>query len=376
MRRRRPLLLGAAFAALAVIGCDEGSIGPRGSAGPDGPQGPQGPEGPSGNVCADCHGDNAVIVAIQAQVGFSPHGIGQYELRGPDYAGGACVACHSHQGFVAAAMGTEPDWGAGPAPMTCRTCHRIHTDEGWALTATDPITLRITGQTVDVSGADAPGGNLCASCHQGRSQSAWPDWLAPPTQLFAITSSHYGVHHGTQANVYTSELDPLFEFGVSTAGSFGPHDAVGCSGCHMGLGVDGFTPAPSTPDGELGHTWEAATDVCATCHDADFNYKGIQDEVASALDRLGACLEAEGVIELPAGEAASAIAADHGGYDAPEYHPVVGDHPEPYVAAYLVFNALVEDGSFGVHQPEYARALADAALQYMIGTSPACPVAE
>jgi hypothetical protein len=191
--------------------------------------------------------------------------------------------------------------------------------------------------------------------------------------MFNITSTHYGVHYGTQTNIFTSKLDPLFEFGVTIASTFGPHDNVSCVGCHMGFGVDGFVLPPSPPDGELSHTYEPAVEVCATCHEADFNYGDVQEDVAEALDGLGACLEAEGVIEI-ANE--GALLADHGGFEGPEYHPVTGMHPEPYVAAYLVYNALVEDGSFGVHQPRYAPRLADAALEFMEDNSDLCPVVQ
>lgn len=374
MRKGLPLLLGAVFAVASLAACEgsEGPRGPRGEAGPTGPEGPAGPQGPSGNVCADCHSSSSAIIAIQSQVMLSPHGA-SFELRGPDYAGGACAACHTHQGFIAAVTGEAPDWGLGAASMNCRTCHRIHTGDGFALTKTDPVVFRITGQSVDVSGDDSSAGNLCVMCHQGRERGGWPSWLAPITQTFSITSSHFGVHYGTQGNIYTAVLDPAFEFGVTTEGAFGAHVDVGCEGCHMGIGVDGFIPAPSTPDGELGHTWEQAVEVCATCHDADFNFGGVQDLVVADVMALGACLEAEGVIDFPGGVAAAGIAADHGGFDAPEYHPIVGDHPEPFVAAYLAFNALVEDGSWGVHQPEYARELAAAALAYMQANSSLCP---
>jgi hypothetical protein len=315
-------------------------------------------------------------VGIENQFSLSPHGFPQYEVRGPDYAGGACVACHSHNGFVAAATGAAADWSGGVVTMNCRTCHQIHMEYeagDYALTTTAPVTLRISGETVDVGGDDTPGSNLCANCHQGRSQGTWPNWEAPVTQMFEITSSHFGVHGSPQANVFTTRLDPLFEFGVTTSRLFSPHVDVSCLGCHMGIRVDGFTAPPTTADGELSHTYEPATEVCATCHDADFNYGGVQDDVAQMLEELGACLVAEGVMEIAEHE--GAILADHGAFDAPEYHPVTGTHPEPYVAAYLVYNAVIEDGSYGVHHPRYAPDLVEAALEYMESNSDLCPVA-
>ena len=386
MRRKLPLLFGATFLAFAVGAC-EGPEGPAGPAGPQGPQGEQGPQGPAGpegppgesavNVCSDCHSNDATIVAIEQQLALSPHGFDQFEVRGPSYAGGSCAACHTHQGFIANATGEEADYSGGVAAMNCRTCHEIHTDferDDYALTTTDPVTLMITGETVDVSGDGAtPGSNLCASCHQGRTRGGWPSFEAPVDQLFNVTSSHYGVHSSPQVNVYTALLDPLFEFGVGTTGSFGPHDELSCNGCHMGTGT-GLDVAP-IPDGELGHTWEPAEEVCAECHDADFNYGGVQEEVAANLNMLAECLVAEGIMEIE-DDLAHNIAWDHGAFDAPEYHPVTGEHPEPYVAAYLAFNALAEDGSFGVHQPRFAPALAEAALAFMVENSDLCPVAD
>ncbi len=377
MSRRLPLLLGLMVAFGVGAGCEEG---PEGPAGPQGPQGPPGP--PGGLICADCHDASSALAAIQQQFMLSPHGFDQFELRGPDYAGGNCVACHSHQGFVAAVTGTEADWSAGVAAPSCRTCHRIHTGDGFALMTTDPVTLRVTGETVDLAGEQGPGGNLCAECHQAR-QRDWPD-LAQDT--FEISSTHYGVHYGPQANVFTGMLAEAFEFGVSETGAFGPHAELSCSGCHMGLSVDELVLRP-VAGGELHHTFAVSQDVCATCHilpdqtagGFEFDHEGIQTQVSALLADLGECLEAEGVIEITAEMAAlrmgGEVAALHGGDIGDlEYEPVVGRHPSGFVAAYLAFNALVEDGSMGVHQPDYARSLAAAALDYMEANSDLCPV--
>jgi hypothetical protein len=373
-----------------VTACEgpEGPVGPQGPQGPQGEQGPQGPEGPQGPpgedaaaFCSDCHSSDATIVAIEQQMALSPHGFASFEVRPPSYAGGSCAACHTHQGFVASATDTEADYSGGVASMNCRTCHQIHTEfaaDDYALTTTDPVMLMITGETVDVSGDDTPGSNLCAECHQGRTRGGWPDWQAPVDQMFEITSSHYGVHSSPQVNVYTTKLDPLFEFGVDEDEVFGFHENLSCNGCHMGLGIEDFEMPPPTPDGELGHTWEAAMEVCLVCHDADdfngdFNYEDVQAEVQAMLSNLGACLEAEGLIEF---EHDGAILADHGAYDAPEYHPVTGMHPEPFVAAYLAYNAFVEDGSWGIHHPDYVMDVTEEAYNFMMANSDMCPVTD
>ncbi|MEJ2502905.1 MAG: hypothetical protein P8177_06250, partial [Gemmatimonadota bacterium] len=207
-------------------------------------------------------------MAIEQQFTLSPHGFPEFEIRGPDYAGGACVACHTHQGFIAEATASEPDWAGGVASMSCRTCHMIHTDyvaDDFALTTTDPVTLRVSGLTVDVSGDDSPGSNLCVVCHQARSRAPWPSYEADLTSTFAITSEHFGVHYGTQGNVFTAALAEEFEFGVTTQGQFIPHVDVSCNGCHMGFGVEGVEPIP-LPDGELHHTYQPSEAVCESCH--------------------------------------------------------------------------------------------------------------
>lgn len=384
MSRRLPLLAGVLIAIGAVAGC-EGPEGPAGPAGPAGAPGPQGPPGADGIGCADCHDASSALVAIEEQFMVSPHGFDQFELRGPDYAGGSCAACHSHQGFIAAVTGPDPDWSAGVASLNCRTCHRIHTGEGFALTTTDPVTLRVTGETVDLVGEEGPGGNLCAECHQARQR----DWPELSQDSFTISSTHFGVHYGPQANVYTGLLAEAFEFDVPETGVFGPHAELSCSGCHMGLSVETLIQTP-LPGGELHHTFNVSQEVCASCHGVpdetadgfEFDYEGVQTEVSSLLADLGECLEAEGVIaieeeELAALRMADDLAAIHGGELGDlEYDPVVGRYPSGYVAAYLAFNALVEDGSMGVHQPEYARSLASAALDYMEANSDLCPVAD
>jgi hypothetical protein len=334
MTRRLRLILGAGLALGLAAGCSEGPQGPLGE---QGEQGPQGPPGEDGSACWDCHASSSELVAIQQQLSLSPHGFDQFEVRGPDYAGGTCVACHTHQGFVAAVNDSAPDWSVGAAALNCRTCHRIHTGDGFALTTTDPVDLRVTGVTVDLSGAEGPGGNLCGTCHQARARD-WPDLNE---ETFEIPNTHYGVHYGPQANIYAALLAPEIEFGVVEGDIFGPHAELSCSGCHMGVSVDGLDPMP-TPDGELHHTFDVSAEVCASCHGVpgttadgfDFDYAGVQTEVAGVLADLGECLEAEGVIAIEEEMAAlrmdvvGGVAALHGGELGDlDYHPVAGSHP-------------------------------------------------
>lgn len=375
MEKRLPALLCAVLTAAAVTACE----GPQGPAGLPGEDGPVGPQGPAGAVCGDCHDASSELVAIQMQFDLSPHGFQQFELRGPDYAGGSCVACHTHEGFIAAATGETADFTAGVASMNCRTCHQIHSDPrggSLAMTRTAPVTIMLTGETVDFSTGEPnvlDGSNLCAACHQGRIREPWPTEVADLSQMFEITSSHFGPHYSTQANVYASQIGIGFGSNLPT-GIFGPHAEVGCAGCHMES--PGVVP---TPGGEGGHNFRPTVAVCNECHltPDNFDFRGVASELRGTLEALGACLEAEGIVDIELvdgdGAVSHALAWVHGGQEI-DFHPVPGTYPEPFVAAYVVWAALVDDGSWGVHQPDYALQLAGNTLAFMEENSAQCPV--
>ncbi|MFO7894076.1 MAG: cytochrome c3 family protein [Longimicrobiales bacterium] len=371
MRRKLPLLFGAVFLAFAAGAC-EGPQGPEGPIGPEGPEGPQGPPGEDGqdgtnalNTCSDCHTSNATIVAVEQQFELSPHGFGNFEVRGPAYAGGACVACHTSQGFVANATDGTADYSDGAASMNCGTCHQIHSTfegEDYALTTTDPVTLIVTGNEIDVSGTGVPGSNLCASCHQGRDESPYPAWDADVATTYTV-GPHYGIHYGTQANMYQGELPTEILYGLDQGTTYSPHEGASCLGCHMGLGddVNDIGLDGVTPGGDLFHNFTPAEAVCDDCHGATdgFDHGTVRTEVQTAVTALAQCLEAEGVATIH-------LDAD-GVLD--EFHEVEGDHPEPYVAAWLVTAATFNDGSWGAHNPGFTQTLVDAARTEMDANS-------
>ena len=363
MRRKLPLMFGAFFLAFAAGAC-EGPRGPEGPAGPEGPRGPEGPAGQDGqdgtnalNTCSDCHSSDATIVAIEQQFASSAHGFGNYEVRGPSYAGGSCVACHTSQGFVAAATGTTADYSGGAASMNCRTCHQIHTTyegEDFALTTTDPVTLRVTGNEIDVSGDGVPGSNLCASCHQARDRAPYPSYDAAAADSFAVTSSHYGIHYGTQANLYQGQLPTELLYGLTQGTTYSPHANPSCLGCHMGLGaaVDSVGMSGATPGGTLFHNFAPDDElICDACHGASdgFDHGTVRSTLMTDLTALAQCVEAEGVATVHL-DSDSII---------DDIHVVTDTFPETHVAAYLVTASVFHDGSWGAHNPSFITALVD-----------------
>ena len=92
--------------------------------------------------------------------------------------------------------------GQGGAPG-CERCHgELELLRQHVQTLADARGLVVPGDQVAGS---AHTGMACAECHQGRISSPWPSATAPMSQTFRVTSSHFGPHYGTQANVLAAE---------------------------------------------------------------------------------------------------------------------------------------------------------------------------
>lgn len=358
MKRKLPLIIGA-FLAFTLAAC-EGPVGPQGEPGDPGEPGAPGQN--ALNTCSDCHHADATIVAVEFQFENSPHAPGEFELRGPDYGGGACAACHTHQGYIEHVSDTEADWTHGYTTMNCRTCHQVHSDvdgDGdmdvgdYALTTVDPVDIRVTGETVDFIGrrddVQYVGGNLCAECHQAR-ETVTPSADAPMTQMFNVTSFRIGPHYGPQANVASTEIEPSTIFdGPRTipSGEMSHSEWYGCTGCHMS------NPSPSTG----GHTFQVTPAACTDCHTGatgnDYDLNGVYTNVQNMMAELDTCLQAAGVMS-------------EDGY------AVEGEHPEPYVAAFLNYKTFYYDGSSGMHHPQFTVALLENTLDFMRTNAPEC----
>ncbi|MCF8380384.1 MAG: hypothetical protein K9H49_12445 [Bacteroidales bacterium] len=324
MRKLNLFTLIIAAVALLVTGC-EGPAGPMGANGIDGV------DGVDGNVtCLACH-SSSNMQDIAFQFAQSVHVSGAIAV---DYAGGrgSCAECHSHEGFLAATSGQTPENLSSPSAWECGTCHSLHTtfeEEDYALRVTEPLSF-IYDETVI---ADFGNGNLCSNCHQSR--RAEPNVDVPGT-TFAITSTHYGPHHGAQSNVvYGGGFAEIAGSLTYPAAGTSQHFDLSCTGCHM----DTYT------DGTGGHTWNPSISACTPCHSSatDFNVGGGQAEIAALLEELRDALIANGVVEF--------VVAD----DA--YEPVVGTFPMEHAQAFFNWIGLEEDRSLGAHNPVYVKAL-------------------
>jgi hypothetical protein len=329
-----------ALLAFVVMSC-EGPMGPDGTAGIDGVNGV---DGIDGNVtCLACHSDDNMN-AITHQFSGSQHTVGEFV----DYAGGraSCSRCHSHEGFVAFATGLEAQDIASPGAWECATCHGLHSTfeaDDYALRMSSAVSF-IFDETVT---ADFGSGNLCVNCHQSR--RAEPN-VTNPGDMFTITSSHYGPHHGPQGNIVNGVgmAEVVGDIAYPEAGS-AAHMGVSCNGCHMG--------EYDVEEGLGGHTYSPSVLACNSCHGEleDFDYNGTQAEVEELLVELRDVLLVQGVLAQD----------DEGGY-----HPVSvmkdengdvipgsGEHSMVQAQGFFNWIGLEEDRSLGVHNPKYVKAL-------------------
>ena len=341
--------IGVFAISLLIAGCTK--EGPMGPAGADGTNGIDGTDGNS--TCLDCHSGDTKAT-IEAQFAMSVHSSG---INAVDYAGGnaSCARCHSHQGFVQYAnTGTVAGTITNPTAWECTTCHGLHESfeaTDYALRLKDPVhPIFDPAITMDLDGNS----NLCANCHQSRRAEPIID---KPGDTYKITSTHYGPHHGAQANVVAGVGFAEIEGSVAypAPGSATHLAQASCTGCHMA--------EFDNENDQGGHTYNPSLLACNTCHgvtETDFNYGGVRSIVEGQLETLRDELVRLGVVEF-AQESVYELNEETGLIELValpgEYVPVVGTYPMVQARAFFNWAGLEEDRSLGVHNPKYVKAL-------------------
>ena len=320
--------------------------GPAGSEGPAGPAGPTGPQGPAGEApkaadltCTQCHNDTSLIEGKLYAWEESKHG-----TAGGVWAEEAgiqtCAGCHEGSSFIDriaagqdfAAYGAAKDVKLPDAtPQTCRTCHVIHTtytSEDFGLRTVAPVAMVISGQTFDKGM-----GNLCVNCHQARRYMA--NFASKDASGAAIAGSfdvtvRFNPHLSNQSDMLLGVGG-----GGTVTGTPAAHYTMAtdsCVTCHLG----------STAN----HTFKANVSACVACH-ADAKNTDINGAVTAIQAKYDA-LKAALIEAKQLDENGSPIATK--GVEEAKAWPL------------WVYGYITEDGSMGVHNPNYANALLDAAL--------------
>jgi hypothetical protein len=335
--KRVLMIVVAALVVVAISSCTK-----------EGPQGPPGKDGKDANAtCGQCHNFSDTIVAKILQYNNSQHATGTTAFETET----GCAPCHTSQGFTECVV-TGLDATAAvienPAPVNCRTCHKIHdtyTNADYALRYNSPVALRIGG-TLDLTGGSG-NADLCSKCHQPRMRTPWPDDTMGDSAQ--VTSSRYNPHYGPQSTILAG-MGAFDLPGFTYANS--PHkDALSCTDCHGGpaVGIDGG-----------GHTlWMAFdqegseaynTQVCAPCHEDigdNFDYDGTQTEILGMKDSLLNILVAKGLMT----SSGSVISGKW--YKKNELRVIWN------------WGMVNNDGSLGVHNYKYCRDILQAGIDYM-----------
>ena len=329
------------------------------------------------NNCAICH-DSGTHHAYPNQWEFAGHDATDFDGRGfhgghaigafVGYAGGRadCAACHSGSGYVQWVKDGKPVNSIGlPANIsevpegtlfTCAVCHDPHD-------ATNIHQLRLsdtqlgdgTPVTVELYGTGAQ----CMECHRSRRDAA--SYSFDPSNA----SSHYGPHHGPQADMLIGANVPDFGFDLPSS----PHSRIpnSCVSCHM-YG-EGVTDAEGNVLHVGGHSFNMNdaegndhVEACAPCHgdvgttfkekkffwrnnadhDGDGVEEGLQEEIHGMMDEL--------ITFLPTDDEGNVDLSDD------------TESPEIFRAGY-VYMWIYEDRSFGIHNPAMSVALLKAAIE-------------
>ncbi len=310
------------------------------------------------------------------------HGKGTYVARGSS---AGCAPCHSGAGQVEWVKEGRPvnEYGLPAAVSsvpettkhTCATCHDPHDASNehqlrfadMQLGDGTPVTMQLYGT-----------GATCMQCHRARVNA--PTYAEDPVNA----SSHYGPHHGPQADLLLASNHPVFrdENGDEIHFPSSPHavavlpghdEGDACVNCHMG------GDAKVDADGNVillgGHSWNMSdpegndfVEACNPCHgsfggsfkdkkyylngnaDLDGNgvAEGLQPEVKGLMEQLALLLP-------PVGENEVQVLPDDSTLT-----------PSIMKSAYA-YIWVEEDRSFGIHNPAFTTALLYAAIREMGG---------
>jgi hypothetical protein len=342
--------------------------------------------------CAWCH-DDGTHHAFPEQWDHSGEDASEFDGRGFEggHAKGAfvqsagtrsgCSPCHSGAGFIEwVEEGRPTDENGSPddteilpeaTNISCAVCHDPHD-------ATNEHQLRIASVTTLGDGTQVTfekygTGSLCMQCHRSRRQAS--TYAEDPDNA----SSHYGAHHGPEADLLLGVNAP--NFGIQFPSS--PHGVAvlpgedhtnACVNCHM-AGNDEVADEEGNIKVVGGHSWnmndaEGNDNVaaCAPCHgdfgpsfkdklyyingnadiDGDGIEEGLQVEIHGLMDSLATLLpkNEEGEVELVRGDSTLTPAITRSAY---------------------VYFWIEEDRSSGIHNPAFAVSLLKAAIEALGG---------
>lgn len=284
----------------------------------------------------------------------------------------SCGACHSGGVRLAMLDGYEDQVNLPPmpsgdvaanTPMTCAVCHTSHehTDFGSQLRnpsystnffsyATSTNTSFTAQYKVDI--------NICGQCHNQRG-ATWKDTSRPP-------------HHSPQYNMLVGQVG--FEIGTAPQSSH-TRIAKQCTECH----THRHDPEHPTEEDPVytGHEFKPYPENCVNCHTVEeaeafvgFTQRTTKNGIASVKSLLDSWGETKAIepLRLKYGKLAWEY-NNAGQLSQPESGPAVRgptsaeqtDVPDGIKQARFFLYLVEHDGSYGVHNGQYARHLLEQA---------------
>jgi hypothetical protein len=301
--------------------------------------------------CNRCH--NAPTHHVKSTEWYSSmHAVTTRDATGTGREG--CVGCHTGTGFIARMQGaTITD--ASYRSIDCGSCHEPHgatTPDGAAHLVRNLAKVTLADGTVVSQGGT---GLLCMNCHQARQNAA-------TYTASTAGSSHYGAHHGPQADMLQGVNAVNYGKKIPSSAHADVVDDT-CVTCHMQataatdpafLSAGGHTFKPSVTDAK-GNKIELVA-ACQSCHGPDvttfnfplFDYNndgvidGAQTEVQKMMDQLSTLLPPDNKVK-------SALAID-------------ATWTNQQLKAAYNWQFVHDDGSLGIHNMAYTVGILKASI--------------
>jgi len=282
--------------------------------------------------------------------------------------GAGCIKCHNGEYFVRIQIrGEAPpaddltSVDAGKAHISCAVCHDNHNKQFEAqlrIDATAEVTIPF-GESIDGTQVNAGLGNTCVMCHNGRRN------IDDFNDQITNGSSHFGFHPNSQSTTLFGIGGAEFD-GVTYTRTH-PHQTMNpntCVTCHMfRAGYDETNHTPAL----WGHDWTPRWEACATCHTqitdqatfdtfkSDFQ-AGVQDLLTQIEDLWPAAWKDTSTTPPTLRSVETAVGAGDG---PPANDPAKGDLYRKVLWDYFY---VAEDGSKGIHNPNYTVGLLESAV--------------